>query len=134
MKNKLGFMRIVEATIAVLLVISVLLIISGRSISQQQVDFDERAYRLLDEAAHNESLRDLLINDNDGGIATLDAMADENFGDLGVTVFFDICELTTPCENPPFTGDSGDVYVYDRVVSASLDTLGPKRVRMYILV
>lgn len=124
-------MKIVEATIAVLIVIAVLLVISSRSPSIPQNTFDASAYSLLDEIARDELLRNEILLDTPDAITSLQSYGDRSFSDIGVSFQFNICDLDEACEID-LGGYSGDVYVYERVVSATTTSYGPKKVRLFL--
>jgi len=60
--NRKGFMRVVEATLAVVIILGVLVVVSSRQIVSEQKDLGEIIPSLLDEVAKNETLRESIIN------------------------------------------------------------------------
>ena len=60
--NKKGFMRVVEATIAILIILVALVIISSQGVVHEARDFTEILPPLLDEVAQNLTLREEIIN------------------------------------------------------------------------
>ncbi len=66
MMNNRGWLRIVEASIAVLIVLSTLAVVYVRTGSSNQPDFSEKARDILNEMATNNTLRKTILDYNLG--------------------------------------------------------------------
>ena len=134
MKNKRGWIRIVEAVAGILLLAGVLLVVY----SQHQTASSPNDYvyelqkQFLDEVASNSSLREDVMNSEDSSLKILaESIFPNNFN---LTV--EICELgSLSCK--PDSGVlplEGEIFVEDRIISASLDVAvsTPKKVRIFV--
>ncbi len=141
MNNKKGFIRILEATIAIMIVAGVLLVAYSK---QQSVDNTSRDYiysiqkKILDDISLRDDLRNAVLQSNDTDVNSdlkdyVTSQVPSNFGHS-----IKVCNL----ENPPtpckmfaedFVNASGaDIYVDEALVSANLSEYDPKRVRIFI--
>jgi len=68
-KNKKGMLRIVEATIAILLVFGFLIVVQARNREIVNVDFSENIYDLLEEISKDISLRDSVFLNGEGVVS-----------------------------------------------------------------
>jgi hypothetical protein len=138
MVNKRGWLRIVEASIAILIIMAVLLIVSQRTAVRTQTDLSVMITPILEEIAKNVTLREVVINDNNesnysemvlrGFIAQ--RLKDPNIGyDLKICNYQDVCGLDTYPKDA-----KGNVYSGGRIISSTLDTegTGPKKVQIFL--
>ena len=133
--QKRGWLRILEATIAIMLVSGVLLVMSSRSM--EKGDIDKQVYLLQKEILMDVSL--------DGGLRqnVLAGNIDElnNFADAKIPDEFDfkilICDLESVvgcgliAEDYQEIGDK-DIYVEEVVIAGVYDTYDPKKVRVFV--
>jgi len=134
-KGKKGWLRILEATIAIMLVSGVLLVMYSRSV--EQVDISERVYTLQKEVlmdiALDSGLRDDALNNRE---SELNEFADEKIPDAFEFRVI-VCELESPVgcnlvdDDVRITRDK-DVYVEDIVIAGAHDDYDPKKVRLFV--
>ena len=125
-------MKIVEATIAVLIIIGVLMIVSSKNKFEAKQDFGREVYETLDEISRDSLLRSEIIKDEISGQNLAEIIAlkiDRN----SFNYWTEICELDLECEYE-IQDYSGDVYVYERVIGVSNDVFEfqPKKIKLYI--
>ncbi len=130
MVNKKGWMRIMEAVLAILLLTSLLFVIyAGQktkvSQSTQIYNFE---YNLLNNLAENDSLRNAVLSENR-------IVVDRYFNKtipFELNSSFKICGLVEDClwaeGDLPFVS----VYVVDRVISGNLTFYDPKKLRLAV--
>lgn len=139
MVNKKGWLRIVEATLAALLVLGALIVILGRNPSNSVVDYSRISYPILDEMAQNTALRDDILkydlNATDSGennrIMTelndfVRARLRNNLNyRLRICAAADLCALDSY---------QGEVYASERIISSSINNQAsdPKKVKIFI--
>ena len=130
MKNKKGWIRIVEAVIAIFLLLGVLLVIY----SQHQVKEDSFDYvyslqkKMLDEIAVDSDLRQkVLVGDEDSLRDFARVSFPHNF-----EVHVKICNLDESCK--PALPEDKEVFVEERIISAELGMTEflPKKVRIFV--
>lgn len=133
MKNKRGWLRILEATMAIMLVSGVLLVMNSRGVNK--VDISERVYSLqrevLMDIALETMLRQYVLDDNQGAL--------NEFADIKIPSAFSfrvrLCPLGDPCKlNVTDVRDTRgkDVYVQDIVIAGEYDEYDPKKVRLFV--
>jgi hypothetical protein len=141
-KNNKGWIKVVEAVIAVLLVATVLIIVASRG-SFQREEISQRIYSvqvaILKEIQQNDSLREAITA---GGVVT--PVDWENFEEQGLgsvkqkiisrTPDYLVCEakVCDPDDLCDFTGDVGkDIYAYSIVISASESGYNPRQIKLF---
>jgi hypothetical protein len=145
-KGKKGWIRILEATIAIMLVSGVLLVMYSRSVDK--VDISERVYSLQQEVLMDIALDSVLrqnvldvVLDDDGkpeeedvNLKELNLFADTKMPDA-FNFRVRVCALGVPCKlNSTDVRDTRnkDVYVEDIVLAGTHDNYDPKKVRLFV--
>lgn len=132
MNNK-GWLRIVEASISILIVLSILFILYNREARTENLSLDERARTVLDELASSIAFRNAILS-SDSTTAT--QLVGQAIPESYLRFEVRICELSDVCGKSNFT--AGDVYAAERVISSSLDRTpgqggsNPKKVRLFL--
>jgi len=132
-KNKKGFLRIIEAVLAIMIILGVLIIVAGRNQIRTEVDLSESISPYLDEIAKDATLRDQIIR---GDVNARNNVF--NFLDLRITnpsLGFDvvICEPADPCSLDAYPGDASQgLFAGERVISSTLPTYDPKKVKVFL--
>lgn len=132
MNNK-GWLRIVEASISILIILSILFLLYNREARVEDLGLDERARTVLDELAFNSTFRNAVVN-NDGAMVTQSVA--RAIPETSLRFEVRICELTEVCGKSNFT--AGNIYAAERVISSSLDRApvqggaNSKKVRLFI--
>ncbi len=127
--NKGGWIRIVEATFASIIVLGVLFFLTVRDTGLSEQDLSSLGRSVLDEVAVNQTLRSYVLTDN--FVALNDSVATKiSQGYLDYEVR--ICPIQEICGKSVYT--PGNVYAAERVISASVneDIFNPKKVRLFI--
>jgi hypothetical protein len=131
--NKRGWIRILEATVAVLIISSVLIIVySGQpkraDISNEVSDLQKK---ILRDISSNSNLRSDVINGN--------YIPLEEYIKIKIPAHFDfslkICELLQPCklDNDIFvTISNKEIFVEEIIISADLTEYNPKKVKLFV--
>lgn len=145
-KNKRGWIRIVEATIAIVLILGTIIIINQSKKINSESDLTEKIPPILDEISKNISLRDKIVryyvsqpvtveeeNFNKGVINELSISVSNLIDgtlighDLRICLPQEICSL----EEYPSTA-RGDVYAGERIISSTLDLYSPKKIKLFL--
>lgn len=125
MKNRAGFIRILEAFIAVALIASVLVFLYVRTIKPQREDVYKLQKTILNEIAANPMLRNATLN--------LDNNTVSNFVKDRVPSGFDftirICEPEDICSLPEY---KAEVYATERIISSTLQEYSPRKVKIFM--
>ncbi|NCN99043.1 hypothetical protein COU62_01405 [Candidatus Pacearchaeota archaeon CG10_big_fil_rev_8_21_14_0_10_35_219] len=143
MVNKRGIIRILEATIALVIIISFLFLTQARTRDVSQPDFSERAQDVLEEISRQSSLRDEVSSVSllPTGRATIESgvlydFVDSRIPESYLKFQFRICEqIDKICSSDRFI--EGDVYAAERVIVPSVDYnnvggLEPRKIALFI--
>jgi len=124
--NKRGFLRIVEATIAIFIIAGVLFLFFTRGAVSEEPDLSERARNILDEVSKDFGLREDVLAENGGDVeAFISTRIPENYLDFEVR----ICEVDGACG---IEFKDTTVWSAERIISSTINTPGPKKVRLFI--
>ena len=126
--NKKGWMRIVEATLAALIVLSVLFVMYTKNTTSSPPDLSAQARMILEEIGANSTLRNHVLSNNPDPINQM--IAQRLTGSLLFEI--SICGVRDVCGKSTYT--PGDIYSAERVISATVEhpTFAPKKVRIFI--
>ena len=127
-KNKRGWIRIFEAVIAVLLILSALLLIykSQQVVPQESKYVQDWQVEILARIAENDELRNATINKE---TTPLNNFIEEMLlPNLNFTL--KICNLTGPCSMEFYV--ERNIYVQERIISGTLEEYSPKKIRFFV--
>ena len=131
MQNKNGWLRILEAFIAIILITSVLLVLYVQTINNPKKT--EEVYRLqgtiLEEIAFDPILRNAILKwDNNTVEDFVSKRVPEEF-EFGIK----ICDINKICELESYIGKEGsDVYSSERIISANLTDYKPRKLKIFM--
>ena len=128
--NKRGWLRIVEASVGILIVVGVLLTLYAQQADTKDLSAEiyELQIYILNEIAEN--YRNDILNSNEPtsdmiSFATGKIPANFNF-------VIRICGIKEVCGLGEDGPEYGNVYTEERVVSANLEKYYPKKIKLYI--
>ena len=127
--NNKGWIRIVEAFIAILLILGVLIMLYNQNISKPKES--ERLYTLektiLDEIAFQNNLRALVLENKETELRTfVDTRVPDNFNfDIKICPPEEVCNLDTYHDG---------TFATEKIISVNLNSpdLSPKKVKIFI--
>lgn len=124
--NKKGWLRIVEAFIAVLIIASVLLVIISRSAKPVEEEIHEIQRSILKQIENNETLRaDILQNEKQKTTEFISRLIPVQL-DFAIK----ICEIDDICRMEEYV--EKDVYADEILISATLQEYAPKKLKMFV--
>ena len=128
MKNKRAWIRIAEASIAVLIVMSaVLILISNKKPTDISEDVYEKQSKILDIIASNQTLREqVLQGDNSQINQEILKLIPFNWG-----FSTNICNLDRVCPNPQNINNR-QVYTTERIISSTPTNYNPKKLKFFV--
>lgn len=131
MNNK-GFMRIVEATVAVLIVLGALLVIVSQQKAGGGAGQGESLPFILDEIAHNSSLRSEIVSGSPDAVEKIGDFLEQRI-DHGLNYSVRICEIDNLCplENAPSSAGK-DVFAAERIISSYAGGFNPRKVKAFL--
>lgn len=128
--NNRGYLRIVEASIAIVIVIGFLVFTYAQQRQASLPDYSETARQILDELAQNTELRQAVLSNDVGPV--------KDFVSSRINPGFNyevkICDLEDVCGQDSYIGK--DVFAGERVISSVItsDLVTEKKVKLFIWV
>jgi len=134
--DRKGIVRIIESTFAVVVILGVLVLVSSRQVQPEQRDLSVIVPSVLEEVAHNFTLRGSVITKG-GDVASteIEGFLVGRLRGLGLNYSVEVCELDEVCFVDPYpASDPQDIFAGDRVISSSLDEINfkPKKVKLFL--
>jgi hypothetical protein len=134
--NNKGFMRVVEATVAVLIVLGVLLILGGRSQQNVEDNTREELSVLLEEISQNNSLRIQILSgaSEEELEVELGDFVRQRIDSAFLNSSVEICEINEPCYLEPFPDTEGEVLAEERIIGATIreQNFAPKKLKVFV--
>lgn len=132
MVNKRGWLRIVEASIAILIILGVLISVNSGNNNTSSEDLSEKITPLLEEIASNYTLRESVVQNsaNESEKQILEFLKTK-ITNPSVDYTVRVClieDSTCALETYP----SQEVFVQERVISSVLGNISPKRVKIFM--
>ena len=133
--NKKGIVKIIEASVAILIVSSVLFINYNKGISPENPDYSENARDILEELANNGSMRTTVVNMLIG-VEPVNASSEIlDFIDLRIPSHLNreakVCKTNLACGQSSYVGN---VFSAERIISSNLDNYNPRKIRLFLWV
>ena len=127
MVNKKGFLRIVEAGAAILIILAAILINLNNLKSLKEKDYSETARDILKEIANNETMRTEIITAQNYTQTVI------NFTDKRLPDFLSFelrsCEISNVCGQSTY---QGNVFSGERIIASDISTYNPVKLRLFI--
>lgn len=143
--NKKGIIRIIEATIAIVIILGVILVVSSTRRVALESDMTGTINSLLEELSRNDTLREEIVINYDLSKSATDSPNKEiikdvkDFLDGRITnkAAFDyavrVCHPDYACGLEPYPDNAaGDVFANSRTLSSTLSEFSPKRVKLFL--
>lgn len=143
--HKKGFIRIVEASIAIMIILGALLMISSDREERITRDLTEILYPILDEVAQNQTLRVEIIQVYDTSISSglppnnnvifnLKKFLNGSIRNPSLKFDISICELNFVCPIEPYPDTDEEIYAVERVISTSIDesAFAPRKLKIFL--
>lgn len=133
MVNKKGFIKIAEASVAIILVLAALVIISLRSEKTQEEDFSLKLYPILDEIGKNESLRQKILLNSENIENEINSLVKNRIRQGQISSDVKICELNESCSLSQNLTER-EVFAAERIIGASLNAqnFSPKKIKIFL--
>ncbi len=135
MVAKRGFIRIVEATIAIVLILGAILILRNENVDSQRTDFAEILPAILNEIARNESFRKAVAENASSAQEEITTLLNDRINNPALDYSFRICDLQDMCDIEVLPENSdGEIYSAERVISASIEErqFSPKKIKIFL--
>lgn len=135
MINKKAWVRILEAFIAIILIMSVFIILYSRTVSK--TGMSEQIYRfeesILDEVASKEEFRNIILTNGD--ITNIKTFISQRMLP-GFDFDIRICNVEEICELETYIGKEGEeIYSNERIISSTIaqqTPFQPKKIKIFM--
>ena len=126
--NKSGYLKIIEASIAIIIIIGFLFAFYTKRIENVSPDFSQEARYVLEEVSNNYTLREEVLNEEKTQTSSFVA------GKVPSYLAFEvkICEIDDVCGKSNFT--EGEVYAAERVISTNVKSqdFKPLKLKLFL--
>ncbi len=137
--DRKGIIRIIEASISIIIVIAALffVFIQSNSSSVAEEDYNELARDLLEEIAITPKMRQAVLTDPgvQRGFASpdIDEFLAERLKEYPLNYSYKICKIDDACGPDRFI-ESEDIFAQERVISGDVTKpkLAPKKIRLFL--
>jgi hypothetical protein len=137
-KNKKAWLRIIEATVGIVLILSAILVLYQKNSSTSETDMHETLYISLDEIAKNYTLRQLIIDDDTNAKKfTEDFLKNKVNPAFNYTVLFCKISESPACNLNYREYTDGEVFSAERIISTKISESNfnsettSKKIRIY---
>lgn len=137
MVNKRGLIKIIEASIAIVIIFIVILSIAQIKKRTDERNLSEIISPILEEIAKNNALREKILADNSSSNEAEDmakSIVGARLNDPMMGYDVTICKPDEICGMEKYPGDvSGDIYAGSRIISSVLtSTEEPKKINLFL--
>ena len=133
MVNKKGWLRIVEASIAIMIIFGILLVVNNKSQFSVQNDLTPLTTPLLEEVARNVSFRNQVITQGSAAEPTLRDFVATRITQSTIKFDVAICDVSAICNLPSYPVDASEVYAGERIISGTLTSYQPKKIKIFLI-
>ncbi|MEK6898509.1 MAG: hypothetical protein AABW79_00235 [Nanoarchaeota archaeon] len=132
--NNRGWLKIVEASISIIIVISALFLLYNNNNPAATTGVDLIARQILDEVARNESLRLEILTNTSNAQANLNSMIDNLIKSGEFSFEARICEIDDSCGKSAYF--AGEVFAAERIIAATVidspTLVESKKIRLFM--
>ena len=126
MKNKKAWLRVVEASIAVLIVASVLFLLISRTPRETSDNIHDMQRHILEQVSLNETLRGEILRNDAGNTNVFINNIKPPYWDFTTS----ICEVDDVCGMPFYVEE--EVYADEILIAANLTHYSPKKLKLFV--
>ncbi|HVY01698.1 MAG TPA: hypothetical protein VHA12_02965 [Candidatus Nanoarchaeia archaeon] len=132
MVNKKGWLRIVEASIAIMIIFGVLIVINSTQRFSEQQDLTRLIVPMLDEVARNVSLRENVVVGGENSVEQLRDFVSTRLKQSTIKYEVAVCESGEICSLQEYPSNAREIYAAERVISSTLNTFSPKKIKIFL--
>ena len=128
MVNKRGIIRILEAVVAIVIILGVLVIVSISRAPVKEIDLTSAIYPVLEEISKNATLRNYVLLENKTALHKFVSTKFES----PLIFNLSICNPSVVCPLDSYPEKTTSVYAAERVISSNLTSYNPKKVKIFV--
>jgi len=132
--NKNGWLRIVEAALAILIIFGVLLTVLGtRQMMLNGQDLSVLIPPLLEEISKNVALREKIVSNDSSALSDINLFLRERIKQPYLNYTAKICIPTEVCSLEAYPANAKDnVFAAERIISSTLTQYSPKKIKIFL--
>jgi len=129
-----GLLRIVEVSIAVMVIISIMLfIMSNRNLSAE-TDFSKVLQPLLEEIAKNITLREIIVTNSLESETQIEFFLSSKIKNPALGYEVIVCEPNEICGLKQYPTGVKEIFTDERIISSTLQSHGLKKIKIFLWV
>lgn len=125
-------MRIVEASIAILIIIGVVLVVVVKRSPSQEADVSAIIPSLLEEISKNISLREDIVRDSVVGEERVLSFLEVRIKNPALGYSARVCGSDEICGLKSYPKEAREIYSSERIISSTLQSYAPKKVKIFL--
>ena len=148
MVSKNGILRIIEASISILIIASALIIINYKNINSNGIDLTNQANGLVEELSKNQTIRGAVLDyninekrnstENEKILKILSNFSQNKIKNkkLGFSISICLPDKICPLEEEVYSQTNGDIFSVERLISTNLTEkdFNPKKIKVFMWV
>lgn len=132
MVAKRGIIRIIEASIAILIIAGVILLLMNNAQKSEEPDLSKFIFPILDEISRDSALRDKIVDRTAQSKQLVDDMVKDRLKNLNVDSSIRICEVDELCNLEEYPATSNNIYSSERIISSTLYSFNPVKIKIFL--
>ncbi len=145
MVNKKGLIRIIEASIAILIIFAALFIVFLNRPAPEERDLGRIIHPLLEQISQDNILRNSILDydtakdenyeHNSAILAELNSFLDTKITNPSLNYIVKICGIDGICALPSVpTSSGGEIFAEERIISTTIDreSFTPKKIKLFL--
>jgi hypothetical protein len=132
MVNNKGWLRIVEASVAIMIIFGVLIVVNGSQRFTEQQDLTRLIVPMLDEIARNVSLREQVVSGSEESILQINNFVNSRLKQSTIAYEVAICDSSEICSLEVYPAEATEIYAAERIISSTLQDFAPKKIKIFL--
>jgi hypothetical protein len=135
MVNKKGWLRIVEAVIAIFIIFGVLIVIQYKGEKKASLDLSDICSPLLEQIARNISTRAKVVSQDPSAFKEINSTISEKLDKYGAMSELKLCSVEDPCSLSLQTSSllkGKEIQSFERIISSTPSKFATQRIKVFV--
>ena len=132
MVGKRGIIRVIEASLAILIIAGAVLLLYSRTQTSQEEDLTRTLFPILEEISKNNTLRDKIVSGDAQSIQLINSIVDEKIKNPSLNYSVYICNRNELCNLKAYPNTANNIYSAERIISSTLRSFNPKKIKIFL--
>jgi hypothetical protein len=132
MVNRRGWLRIVEASLAIMIIFGVLLVVNNSQKFTEQPDLTKLIVPMLEEIARNVALRENIVVNGQESVPELREFVESRLKQSTIKYEVAVCDSAEICSLSNYPTGATEIYASERIISSTLEEFSPKKVKIFL--